>query len=270
MNGTELAIEIAPLLKRKLFIAVPSYASSEHSLFRNSLLHLQMLLLQARIPHRIFTLSDSLITRARNMMTAKFLETANTDILFLDADIEFVPADVFALLHFDKEMIGAAYPLKSVDWALIKKAVLMNPDIDPAELSKAGATWAAHLFSGQTVIGGFNPVSIDELATGFMLCKREVFERLAPSCLTYASAVNDGDMPSRITDFFTVGVDEKRDRYESEDYALCRKWKEIGGTVWLCPWISLTHHGNYAYKGDILRTAQLLGLAKELEEPALT
>ena len=51
--------------------------------------------------------NESLITRARNTLTAKFLATeGSTHLFFVDADIGWEPWHLLVLLNHDKDVIG--------------------------------------------------------------------------------------------------------------------------------------------------------------------
>jgi hypothetical protein len=68
--------------------------------------------------------SDALISRARSTLVAAFLDNpAATHLLFVDADISFEPQQVERMLRFDKDFTGALYPLKSMDWDLVRNVV---------------------------------------------------------------------------------------------------------------------------------------------------
>ena len=49
-------------------------------------------------------------------------------------------------------------------------------------------------------------------------------------------------------DFFPLGSYDGV--FMSEDYAFCRRWREIGGRIWADLNIRLTHSGAHAYTGD--------------------
>ena len=58
--------------------------------------------------------NESLVTRARNNLIAKGMETDSTHPMFIDADIGFDFTDVIKLLIADKDVIGGLYPKKDV------------------------------------------------------------------------------------------------------------------------------------------------------------
>ncbi len=49
---------------------------------------------------------------------------------------------------------------------------------------------------------------------------------------------------------FDCLIDPDTGDYLSEDYAFCRRWRAIGGTVWLDAQSRLTHVGPYDFVGD--------------------
>ena len=48
-------------------------------------------------------------------------------------------------------------------------------------------------------------------------------------------------------------------RYLSEDYMFCQWWRNIGGQVYLCPWMKTQHIGTYAFSGNMPAVAQYTG-----------
>jgi hypothetical protein len=61
-----------------------------------------------------FLFNESLITRGRNYLAHEFLESDATHLMFIDADIDFDPKDVIALLAMNKPVIGGPYPKKCI------------------------------------------------------------------------------------------------------------------------------------------------------------
>ncbi|MFT9324809.1 MAG: hypothetical protein ABF537_11805, partial [Acetobacter sp.] len=48
---------------------------------------------------------------------------------------------------------------------------------------------------------------------------------------------------------FDGSIDPETGTYQSEDFTFCRRWREIGGEVWLDTSINLTHAGRAAFHG---------------------
>lgn len=72
------------------------------------------------------------------------------------------------------------------------------------------------------------------------------------------SETMDPKTMTRITDphrkayaFFDVSIDPVSRAYTSEDFTFCKRWKEIGGQVFLAPWTRTVHVGTYEYVCDL-------------------
>src|SRR5210317_2169360 len=114
INGDQATIDLEQLRKHNIFIATPCYGGMLTDQYFLSMFKLSQTLMQHGIKFRITTLrNESLVTRARNILTAMFLEDPNTThLMFIDADIEFEPDSVIRMLAMDKDIIAGAYPKK--------------------------------------------------------------------------------------------------------------------------------------------------------------
>ena len=84
-------------------------------------------------------------------------------------------------------------------------------------------------------------MKVDYAGTGFMLIKREVFEKIEEATPHLAHEEIDGPTHA----FFDTSIEEGV--YLSEDYFFCKRWSEIGGDIWMDPTVKLKHHGTCAY-----------------------
>lgn len=268
----EITIKTEELQQRKLFVATPMYGGFNHGLFMKSCLDLQNVLTQYQVEVKFsFIFNESLITRARNYLVDEFLHRSDsTHLLFIDADIMFNPQDVIALLALDREIIGGPYPKKSIKWGNIKKAVLRNPNIEAGQLDLLTGDYVFNPVAGTQKFSISDPLEVLEIGTGYMMVQKQVFHKFAEAYpqLKYkpdhvGQAHFDGSR--YIHAFFDCFIDSKEnggngsDRYLSEDYAFCQRWRNIGGKIWLCPWIQTAHVGTYNFQGNMPAIAGHLG-----------
>ena len=261
----EIKIAIEELRKNKLFVATPMYGGMNHGLFMKSCLDLQAMMNHYKIETKFsFLFNESLITRARNYLTDEFLRSEFTHLLFIDSDIHFNPQDVIALLALDKDIVGAPYPKKSMNWGNIATAARNHPDLDPKELEKLVGEYVFNVVKGTKQFQVTEPLEVMEIGTGFMMVKREVFSKFAEAYpkLRYkpdhvGQAHFDGSR--YIHAYFDTVIDNESERYLSEDYMFCQWWRNIGGKIYLCPWMKTQHIGTYAFTGDMPKVAELTG-----------
>ncbi|REG60998.1 hypothetical protein B0G80_3824 [Paraburkholderia sp. BL6669N2] len=235
---------------RPLFMT-PCYGGTVTSNFVNSMLALNNALWQNGMQGGVRIRSgESLITRARNEAVAEFLADPHyTHLFWIDADIGFSVDQAMRLLLADHDVVAGVYPIKRFDW----------PDTLPAGLTRA--EFAARYLrypvnvhdnvSSEIDAEGFMEVS--EAPTGFMCIKREAFTRMI-EVLPELQYVPDGPPDSPLRNlcyrFFDVMVEPHTNRYLSEDYAFCRRWRDIGGRIFVDTQSQLSHQGIYTYHGD--------------------
>ena len=173
--------------------------------------------------------NESLISRARNTLTAKFLHTeGSTHLMFIDADIGWEPWHLLVLLNRRVDVIGGLYPMKSMP---IK--------------------WCVNGIPGQEE-GVDNLVEVTKTGTGFLLIKREVFEKLDahPAVKPFANDIGlDPALNKYMKTYFDTAVREGR--YYSEDWTFCENWRDIGGQVFVDKRVLLKHTGTYVFDAGV-------------------
>lgn len=194
---------------------------------------------------------DSLISRARAHLAAQFLDRPRaTHLLFVDADITFEPEVMLRLLRADKDFVAAFYPLKMVDWAAIPRRAVAGETLEQAGLSYVGTLLDP---PERVTDGDFSTARY--AGTGFQLIKRTVFERLIaahPELRFRAvhTASNTAPTGDNLCALFDCLIDPETGVYLSEDYAFCRRWRALGGDIWLDLKSELTHVGPQAFYGN--------------------
>jgi hypothetical protein len=170
--------------------------------------------------------NESLISRARNTLSAKFLHTeGSTHLMFIDADIGWEPWHLLALLNADKDVIGGLYPMKSLP-----------------------VKWCVNGIPGQVEDPESNLIEVTKTGTGFLLIKREVFDKLNahPAVRPFSNDIGlDPALNQYMKTYFDTAVREGR--YYSEDWTFCENWRDIGGQVFVDKRILLKHVGTYTF-----------------------
>jgi hypothetical protein len=196
--------------------------------------------------------NDALITRARSAIVAKFLDNpATTHLLFIDADICFTPDSVIRMLRFDHDFVAGLYPAKLLDWQ--QMAARFGQSGETPE--EAGLAYVGDVCAGAAlkIDNGF--AAGNYAGTGFQLIKRAVFERMMKAHPeTKYKALHAFPRPQNPSDnlyaLFDCMIDPETGVYLSEDYAFCRRWKKLGGEIWLDLASRLVHTGSYSFRGN--------------------
>jgi hypothetical protein len=268
----EIKVELEKLRKNKLFIATPMYGGMAHGLYIKSSLDLQTTMNKYGIETKFsFLFNESLITRARNYLVDEFLRSDHTHLLFIDSDIHYNPQDVLALMALDKDVIGGPYPKKSINWGNVAQAARSHPNMEPRELEQLVGEYVFNVVKGTKQFTVTDPLEVMEIGTGYMMVKREVFEKMEkeyPMIRYKPDHVGQANFDGTryIHAYFDTVIDTKEsivgggsDRYLSEDYMFCQMWRKMGGQIYLCPWMKTQHIGTYAFTGNMPAVAQFTG-----------
>lgn len=266
----KIEIKTDELRKYSIFVGTPMYGGQCAGLFTKSTNDLSMLCSAYQIPLRYYFLfNESLVQRARNYIVDEFLRSECTHLLFIDSDIGFNPKDVLALLGLQitdpekYDIITGPYPKKTIAWEKVARAAEEGFSKDnPFALEQFTSDYVFNPVRGMTQFKLGEPVEVSEAGTGFMLISRKTLEtyRDAYPELSYKPdhvRTNQFDGSRNITAFFDCIIDPESKRYLSEDYFFCRKAREIGLSVWMCPWMQINHVGSYIFKGNMGAIAQL-------------
>ena len=169
--------------------------------------------------------NESLISRARNTLTAKFLDMPDaTHLFFVDADIGWEPWHLLVLLNRDVDVIGGLYPMKTM------------PN-----------KWVVNGFDGAEE-GPDGLQEVSKAGTGFLLMKKHVFEKMKthPAVKQYKNDIGlDPKYDQHLKTYFDTAV--RQNRYYSEDWTFCENWRDMGGRIWMDKRVLLRHSGSYVF-----------------------
>lgn len=238
-------------------ISLPCYNRELTEPFMMSLIQSTMYFKQIGLRFAISTVSDSLISRARCNLVAKFMANEQfTHLLFIDVDLKFNYNDILKLLWHDKDVITGAYPIKDISWDKVHKMVQDGVPAD--KLAQKATRFVVNPVNvGQNKIETDNgAISVYDAGTGFMLIKREVFTKMFEHYPELKFNDDTGSLKDKEKDYtyalFNSYVDNDQKRFLSEDYGFCRYWQKMGGKVWVDPAVELEHLGHFVYKGNMI------------------
>lgn len=168
------------------------------------------------------------IDLARNRMAYEAIEQGFDELLWIDSDVSFDPDDVTKLREHDLPIVCGIYPKKGL------RAV------------------SCHVMPGTTSMTfgkGGGLVEVLHAATGFLLTRREVYERMTtelklPLC-------NARFKEPFVPYFMPMIVEEPEGSwYLGEDYAFCERARKAGFKIMADTTIRLRHIGKYGYSWE--------------------
>jgi len=211
---------------RNVMIAAPSYDGTITVWHASALSETCKLGLTKEINvYCIYMSYDSLVQRARNDIVQLALDQQVDDLVFIDCDVDWTPEDFFKLLEYDVDVVGGIYPKKGDEEDYPVKALNQNIKFEENGL-----------------------IEVEGIATGFLRLTRKALQTVSDDSIEYT----ESHKPKPIKMVFDITVDEKGELI-SEDIVFCRKWRKLGGKVWLDPSIKLSHVGTKRWNGDFMR-----------------
>jgi len=171
------------------------------------------------------------VQEARNKIVKQFMDSDADVLFFLDDDISWPAEKALELIEMDDAVVAGVYPLKKADPAF---PVVIHTDADDRPLVRHDG-----LISATGVPGGFLRIT------------RSVIEKLIESYPNQKYAdYEEGERTNELYDLFPQGV--YNGRWVGEDYAFCRLWTDIMGTIWVVPDIDFIHAGFYGNYHEFL------------------
>lgn len=168
---------------------------------------------------------------ARAKLLGKFYRSDATHMLLVDADMGWEANSVLRLLLADREYIGAAGPKKG--YPIIFAANNASED---------GEIWPTEVEVDTGII------QCTEVGAAFMLMNKSCASKMVEA---YKDTLG-WDSGENITEYavydpmvFTTPKG-KRMRW-SEDFSFCKRWRALGGKIYLCPEIELKHTGSHTW-----------------------
>jgi hypothetical protein len=219
-------------MSRRLLLSIATPTNRGLSLaYVQSLLACRTELPKMGIPHSVsFLEGNSLISHARAVMVGRFLASDATHLLMVDDDIRFDPITIRRMLDCDVDFIGGCAPCRTI-----------------ASTTSVEARFAVTMEPTSGVVKG--AIRVRHVGTGFLLCRRVVFERLYDA---HEDLLFSSDREGLCAAIFNPMV--RDGRHLAEDYALCERWRDLGGEVWGFLDADFGHCGAIEVPGNLQKT----------------
>jgi uncharacterized protein YlxP (DUF503 family) len=200
---------------KKVFIGTVSSSATLSAYYVTSLFNSQKDLAKKNVELCLdIIVNEPLIQLSRNKVLSVFLDSDCDQLIFIDSDQAWTTEDLLKLIESDKDFIGAPVILKTSN-----KYNVSFKQNSSEEL-----------------------MEVDFVGTGFLKISRLAAEKIFNSSEKYL----DGDSECRMS--FEVKVIDKE--ILSEDFVFCKKWKDLGGKVFIDTSIDPCHIGNAVFKGN--------------------
>lgn len=256
-----------------LYILTPHYGGMCYVNYMKSLIATISRMKEVGVElHLEFCNNDSLVSRARNNLVAKAMTNPNmTHMLFIDNDITWDPDSILKLIVADKPLVGGIYPLKHYNWERLVTTNPENPNVVQNWIDRknqsmfkdaiADVDMVHHRmlsynlnYSTPTLKIENNLTAVRHIATGFMMIKRKVIEKMQLAFPSTKYVDDVGFLSSKESEqafaLFDCGVEDGH--YFSEDWLFCHRWTKMGGEIHVDVTINLNHTGPVDFRGCYL------------------
>lgn len=196
---------------QKVMLATPAYDTPSAS-YTFAIQRSRQALADAGIQSAYLLLQGNChVDDSRNAIVREFLASDCTELVFLDADVDWEPKGLVQLCRRDLDMVGGVYPYRR----------------------EGSDTMPVRMMAGAVERDGL--LEVDGLPTGFLKIKRAVLERMAAVAPRYFDKTQETAL---VFDRPTPGADKVR---WGGDIDFCNRWKAAGGRMFADTEIRLGH-----------------------------
>lgn len=213
---------------KHVFIAIPAYTGTIHLGTMRSVIADMLKLADRGDRVSIFDESgNAMIGDCRGLIVAQFLASEATDLVFVDSDVAWEAGSLVRLVDHPVDFVAGLYPQRRDPLDFCCQWDSSKPEI---ELSEHGL------------------IEVYGVPAGFMRCSRAMLESMVahyPDLQFHCETAPDKTAHDLFGPY-RIG----RVKF-GEDYSFCRRWRDIGGKVWVDPEIAMGHCGYKTFMGTV-------------------
>lgn len=173
--------------------------------------------------------SDFHVERAINNTLTELMEHGGfTDVLLIDSDESWEPDGVVRLLMHPQEIVAGTYRMKN-KWDTYVGTIQQRNGVPV----------------GKMLADGTPLIAADRVAAGFLRIKVSALRKWAAAYPDLISNEPDG----RKIQFFSRMLSPNGEMM-CQDMAFSKRWRDIGGELWIDPMIKIGHWGMECHSGD--------------------
>ena len=173
----------------------------------------------------VWNIGGPYISYNRSFMLRKAIDAHADVVVFLDHDISFEPQDLIRLIEAEGDLVAGTYRYKEPEEKYM--GAIIPDDAGYPQVRSDGAI-KAHSFPA-----------------GFLKITRLGISRF----MLHYPELQYIDSGTLTVDLFNHGA--YKGVWYGEDYALCRRWLEKLGDIWIIPDLNINHHTeSCCYEGN--------------------
>lgn len=220
----------------KLVVAIPAGGNPELD-FMNCMLYMSMYIMQYQLPmplrngnhFEVLTKRGSMLPPIRQGLVEDALELGADYMLFLDTDQLFPANTAHRLMKWDKDVVACNIATK-----------LLPPATNPTACQKGNSDTGEFVYTTDDKHG---LERVWRVGCGVMMLKPSIFRRIPKP-------------------WFKFEWDEPSQRFQGEDWYLCRKLEEAGVDIWIDHDLSR----EVGHEGKAVFTHEMANLSKSVRD----
>lgn len=203
------------------------------------------------IPAQYETVDSSSITKQRNALATRFLETDCTHLFFIDSDTMAQETLCRTLLTKQKAVIGIVCAMKTLHFDRVAAAIKRGVPLPTAILF--GFDWTFYRKDPDAPITIENGIAqVDQLGFGGVLIERRVFTMMIDRGVVRRTTGSDLGWARNTYNFFGErSADVANNELVNEDVSFSRRWTiDCECKLWALVDYPTYHVGDFAYGGN--------------------
>jgi hypothetical protein len=213
---------------RNIYLATTAYTGNVRVETMQAILHDSQLIARKgwNVNVRV-SAGDSILSHARNHFIADFLASpAYTDLVFIDHDVAWEPGALARICGYELDVVAGVYPKRTM----------------PLQ-------WPVRVKDGTSLVDPETGLMEAEgVPAGFLRLSRRCLQSMTEHYwhLRYAYGAAPGGFCTSLFDFKIIDG-----AYWGEDFVFCRRWRDMGGRIWVDPNIQFAHCGTWQFQGHL-------------------